>query len=150
APISRTTMFVPPPQPASDLPPLLWALTCFFLAIFGLVAAGPLRGILGVLTHPYVLISAAGFSLIVTGIYLSERFTKERRPRTLLSSCDLMALSWTCAALLGASQILKYVIPPMPVITHYEMAKGTGDGCRIEVYLKGEEGDELWRLTGLN
>ena len=38
----------------------------------------------------------------------------------------------------------------MPIITHYEMAHSPGDGCRIEVYLKGEEGDELWRLTGLN
>ena len=150
APMVRTAAFVLPPQPASDLPPLLWALTCFFLAIFGLIFAGPLRPLLGILTHPYLLIGAAAVSLIVTGVYLAERFTHEHRPRTLLSSCDLMALSWTCAALLGASQILKYVVPPMPVITHYEKAPGSGDGCRIEVYLKGEEGDELWRLTGLN
>jgi hypothetical protein len=123
---------------------------CFFLAIFGLVAAGPLRGLLGILTHPYLLIAAAGFAMIATCVYLVDRFTKEHRPRALLSSCDLMALSWTCAALLGASQVLKYVVPPMPVITHYVRAQGSGDGCRIEVYLKGEDGDELWRLTGLD
>src|SRR5690349_2435408 len=74
----RTTAFIPPPQPASDLPALIWALTCFFLAIFGLVAAGPLRGILGFLTHPYVLIGAAGVSMIATGIYLAERYSRER------------------------------------------------------------------------
>src|SRR5690242_10271520 len=67
-PVMRTTAFVPPPQPASDLPPLLWALTCFFLAVFGLAAAGPLRGLLGVLTHPYLLIGAAAVSTLVSCI----------------------------------------------------------------------------------
>lgn len=150
-PILRaTSVLMPPPQPASDLPPLLWALTCFFLAIFGLVAAGPLRPLLPLLTHPYVLIGAASLSAILTGLYLAERVSRERSQRSLLSTLDLMAISWTCAALLGASQLLKYVVPPLPVITHYEMAQSSGDGCRIEVFLKGEEGDELWRLTGLN
>ncbi len=138
------------PPVSSDLVPLTWALVCSFLAIFGLVVAGPLRGLLAVISHPYLLIAAAILSLILTGLFLAERFAGESAPRSLLSTRDLMALSWTAAALLGSSQLLRFILPPMPVITRYELLPKVGDGCRIEAYIKGEEGDELWRLTGLN
>ena len=137
------------PAPASDLPPLLWALVCFFLALWGLIASGLLQGLLGILTHPYLLAAAAIVSLILTGLFLSERVSREPPPDRLLSSRDLMALSWTAAALLGATQLVKYIVPPMPVITRYEMLSKTGDGCRAEVFIKGEPGDELWQLSGL-
>ena len=105
----------------SDLSPLVWALVCFFLAVWGLVAAGPLRGILGVLVQPYLLLAAALVSLIVTGIYVAERASREPRPHALISTKELMALSWTAAALLGAGQFLKYVLPAMPVIARYQI-----------------------------
>jgi hypothetical protein len=109
-----------------------------------------MQGLLGILTHPYLLAGAAVVSLILTGIFLAERVSGESPPNRLLSARDLMALSWTAAALLGATQLVKYVIPPMPVITRYEMLSRSGNGCRVEVFIKGEEGDELWRLTGLS
>ena len=134
----------------SDLPPLLWALVCFFLALWGLVAAGPLQGLLPLLTHPYLLIAWAAVSVMVTGIFLAERVTGEKPARALISTRDLMALSWTAAALLGAGQIVKYLVPPRPVITRYEKLAKEGDGCRVEVFVKGQDGDELWRLTELS
>jgi hypothetical protein len=144
-----TVMVVPEPPRPSDLPPLLWALACSFLALCGLIAAGPLRPLLGVLTHPILLISAAVVSLLLTGLFLAERISREPRPYSLLSSRDLMALSWSVAALLGASQLLKYSLPSMPVITRYDILPKSGDGCRAEVFIKGDEGDEIWRLTGI-
>ena len=78
APVLRAADVMPTPQAVSDLPPLLWALTCFFMAIFGLVAAGPLRPLLAILAHPYLLIGAASVSMIVTGLYLAERVSRER------------------------------------------------------------------------
>ncbi len=140
----------PEPAPQSDLPPLIWTVVCIFLALWGLLAAGLLQGLLGILAHPFLLATAAIVSLILTGMFLAERVSGESPPNRLLSSRDLMALSWTVAALLGATQLVKYVIPPMPAITRYEMLSRTGNGCRVEVYIKGEEGDELWRLTGLS
>jgi hypothetical protein len=138
------------PTPASDLPPLLLALACFFVALWGLVAAGPLHGLLGILTQPYLLLTWAVVSLILTALFLVERFAGDAAPRALLSTRDLMALSWAAAALLAGGQFVKYIIPPMPVITRYEMVAKVGDGCRVEVFIKGQEGDELWRLTGLS
>ena len=104
------------------------------------------------MTHPYLLIAAAVVSCILTGLYLAERFSNQALPHSLLSTRDIMALSWTAAALLGAGQLVKTVVPNMPTITRYEMASssGSGDGCRVEVFIKGQPGDELWRLTGLN
>jgi hypothetical protein len=154
APLDPAVHFLPPldaePLAPSDLPPLLWALVCLFLALWGLVAAGPIHGLLSALTHPALLIACAMISLILTGMFLAERVSKEPKPRALLSVRDLMALSWTTAALLAATQSLKYILPSMPVITRYEIMRNTGDGCRVEVYIKGEDGDEMWRLTGLN
>jgi hypothetical protein len=146
------TVQVAPPETAhpSDLPPLMWAMVCAFLALWGMVAAGPLHALLGVLTHPWLLGAVAVGSLILTGTYLAERFSPEPAPHSMLSVRDLMALSWTTAALLGAGQFLKYVLPPMPVITRYQIVSKVGDACRAEVFVKGEEGDEMWRLTGLN
>jgi hypothetical protein len=157
APLAPAAAQVPAPPAAPDdsagspdLPPLLWTLVCLFLAIWGLIVAGPLRGLLGVLTNTYVLIGAALVSAVVTGMYFAERVAGQARPHALLSTRDLMVLSWTLAALLGASQATKYILPPLPVITRYEQVGGSGDGCRVEVYVKGEEGDEMWRLTGLS
>lgn len=137
-------------EPPSDLPPLMWAVVCFFLALWGLIASGLLHGILGFLTHPYLLAAAAVASMILTGMYLAERASREPPPERLLSARDLMALSWTAAALLGATQLVKYTAPPVPVITRYELVSKPGEGCRVEVFVKGDPGDELWRLTGMN
>ena len=148
-PVPRLTA-VADPEPPSDLPSLIWTVVCIFIALWGLLAAGLMQGLLGILTHPYLLAGAAAVSLILTGVFLAERVSGESPPNRLLSARDLMALSWTAAALLGATQLVKYVIPPMPVITRYEMLSRSGEGCRVAVFIKGEEGDELWRLTGLN
>ena len=137
------------PAPVSDLPALLWTLVCSFLALWGLVAAGPLHGLLGILTHPYLLLAWAVVSLLFTGLFFAERAAKQPAPYALVSTRDLMALSWTAAALLGAGQFLKFMLPAMPAITRYERVAEAGDGCYVEVYVKGQEGDELWRLTGL-
>ena len=99
-----------------DLPPLLWALVCMFIAVWGLEVAGPLRVLLGVLTNPYLLIGSIVLSALLTGLFLSERTSLKHRPPSLLSSRDIMALSWTFAALVGASRLVKYVTPAMPVI----------------------------------
>jgi hypothetical protein len=138
------------PVPASDLPALLLALACFFVALWGLVAAGPLHGMLGILTQPYLLLAWVIVSLVLTGLFLTERFTGDAVPRALLSTRDIMALSWAAAALLAGGQFVKLVIPLMPVITRYEIVSKDGDGCRVEVFVKGQDGDELWRLTGLS
>jgi hypothetical protein len=136
-----------PRKQDSDLPALLWTLVCLFVALWGLVAAGPLEGLLGVLTHPYFLLAAATASLLVTGLFLSERILKERPRQALLSTRELMMLSWTAVALLSAGQLLKYVLPRNPVITRYDMVHEGSDGCRVEVFVRGHAGDELWRLT---
>lgn len=141
---------LPPPTRASDLGALVWALVSLFVAIWGLIVAGPLHWLLGPLTHPYLLIAAPVISIILTGLFLAERVTGEPNPNALLSTRDLMALSWTAAALIGAGQIVKTILPPLPVITRYAMLPKASDGCRVEVFIRGEEGDELWRLTGLN
>ena len=136
------------PEPLSDLPRLMWAVICAFLALWGLMASGILRGLTGLITHPYLLASAAVACSVLTGLFLAEKASREPPPDRLLSARDLMALAWTATAMLGATQFVKYTIPSIPVITRYEMAVKKGDGCRIEVFVKGETGDELWRLTG--
>ncbi len=148
-PVARPVVNIEP-APPPDLPPLIWAIVCFFLALWGLVSSGLLAGLVGFLTHPYLLAAAALVSLVLTGVYLAERASREPPPDRMLSARDLMALSWTTAALLGATQFIKYVVPPHPVITRYEILSKAGEGCRAEVYVKGETGDELWRLTGTN
>lgn len=154
----RPPGFVPPrpiPAPAapplpSDLVPLLWTLICLFVALWGMVIAGPLRGFIGFLTHPASLIVAATVALVFTGLYLSERMMKEPPPRALLTNRDLMVLAWTGAALLGVGQGVKLILPPLPVITSYQPLPKNDGGCRVEVSVRGREGDELWRLTELN
>src|SRR5579872_2350104 len=92
--------------PPPELPPLLWALVCLFIAVWGLMAAGLLTPIVAYITHPYVTVAAGALSLLVTGLFLAERFSHESPPERMLTSRDLMALAWTATALLGATLLV--------------------------------------------
>lgn len=139
----------PAPSDASDLPALLWTTVCLFIAFWGLVAAGPLHGLLGIATHPYTLIAVTGAALLVSCLYLIDSATRSPKPAAMLSTRDLMALTWTAAAMISIGQIVRLLEPARPVISRYEPAAPSAGGCRVDVYVVGREGDELWRLTGL-